>query len=82
VGIPDDKFGEVVTAVVEVGADEEGDGVDSAALIAHVRSKLAAYKAPKQVFLIDTVGRAPNGKVDYKRLRAYAVDTAAAAAAG
>jgi fatty-acyl-CoA synthase len=83
VGIPDDKFGEVVTAVVEVGADDEGgDGVDSAALIAHVRSKLAAYKAPKQVFLIDTVGRAPNGKVDYKRLRAYAVDTAAAAAAG
>jgi acyl-CoA synthetase (AMP-forming)/AMP-acid ligase II len=83
VGIPDDKFGEVVTAVVEVGADDEdGDGVDSAALIAHVRSKLAAYKAPKQVFLIDTIGRAPNGKVDYKRLRAYAVDTAAAAAAG
>jgi fatty-acyl-CoA synthase len=83
VGIPDDKFGEVVTAVVEVGADDEGgDGVDSAALIAHVRSKLAAYKAPKQVLLIDTVGRAPNGKVDYKRLRAYAVDAAAAAAAG
>ena len=83
VGIPDDKFGEVVTAVVEVGTDHEGgDGVDSAALIAHVRSKLAHYKAPKQVFLIDTIGRSANGKVDYKRLRAYAVDTAAAAATG
>jgi 3-oxocholest-4-en-26-oate---CoA ligase len=75
VGIPDDKFGEVVAAVVEIG---DGDGVDSGALIAHVRSKLASYKAPKQVFQIDTIGRAPNGKVDYKRMRAYAVDTAAA----
>jgi fatty-acyl-CoA synthase len=74
VGVPDDKFGEVVTAVVEVapGADLDTEGV-----IAHVRTKLASFKAPKQVFLIDTIGRAPNGKVDYKRLRAYAVDTAA-----
>ena len=37
-------------------------------------AKLAAYKAPKHVFVVDTIGRAPNGKVDYKRLKAYAVD--------
>ena len=71
VAVPDDTFGEVVAAVVEVGPD---DAVDADALIAHVRSKLAAYKAPKHVVLIDTIGRAPNGKVDYKRLKAYAVD--------
>jgi 3-oxocholest-4-en-26-oate---CoA ligase len=69
VGVPDEKFGEVVGAVVEA---EPGVAVDSAELIAHVRSKLAAYKAPKHVFVIDTIGRAPNGKVDYKRLKAYA----------
>jgi fatty-acyl-CoA synthase len=71
VGVPDDKFGEVVAAVVEPAA-----GADVAAdeLIAHVRSKLAAYKAPKHVFPIDTIGRAPNGKVDYKRLKAFAAD--------
>jgi fatty-acyl-CoA synthase len=37
----------------------------------HVKSHLAAYKAPRQLVLIDTIGRAPNGKVDYKRLKAH-----------
>jgi fatty-acyl-CoA synthase len=71
VGVPDDKFGEVVSAVVET-ADGE---VDTDGLIAHVRSKLAAYKSPKHVVVVDTIGRAPNGKVDYKRLKAYAADS-------
>jgi fatty-acyl-CoA synthase len=71
VGVPDDKFGEVVSAVVEA-ADAE---VDADALVAHVRSKLAAYKAPKHVVVVDTIGRAPNGKVDYKRLKAFAADS-------
>ena len=42
-------------------------------VIAHVKSRLAGYKAPRRVFAIDTVGRAPNGKVDYKRLRELAI---------
>ena len=71
VAVPDEKFGEVVAAVVEVPPTES---VDPAELIAHVRSKLAAYKAPKHIFVIDTIGRAPNGKVDYKRLKAFAAD--------
>ena len=48
-------------------------------LIAHVKAKLASYKAPKHVVPVDTIGRAPNGKVDYKRLKAYAVDHSAPA---
>jgi fatty-acyl-CoA synthase len=72
VGVPDDKFGEVVGAVVEATA---GTDISSDDLIAHVRSKLAAYKAPRHVFTIDTIGRAPNGKVDYKRLKAFAAGT-------
>jgi 3-oxocholest-4-en-26-oate---CoA ligase len=76
VGVPDDKFGEVVGAVVE---PVPGATVDHEELKRHVRSKLAAYKAPKHVFTIDTIGRAPNGKVDYKRMKAYAADTAGAA---
>ncbi len=72
VGVPDDKFGEIIVAVVELNP---GDELDRAAVIAHVKSKLASYKAPKHVLTIDTIGRAPNGKVDYKRLRAYAIDT-------
>ena len=68
-GVPDEKFGEAVTAVVEPDLDAL---VDEAEVIAHVKETLAAYKAPKRVLTIDTIGRGPNGKVDYKRLRAYA----------
>ena len=71
VGVPDEKFGEAITAVVEPAP---GAQVDEAALIAHVKEHLAHYKAPKRVLTIDTIGRAPNGKVDYKRMTTYAVD--------
>jgi fatty-acyl-CoA synthase len=74
VGVPDDQFGEVVAAVVEPAG---GEPVPAEELIAHVRTKLANYKAPKYVFRVDTIGRAPNGKVDYKRLKAYAANARA-----
>ena len=71
VGVPDDKFGEAITAVVELAPQTE---LDEPAIIAHVKAKLAPYKAPKRVLAIATIGRAPNGKVDYKRLKQYATD--------
>jgi fatty-acyl-CoA synthase len=71
VGVPDEKFGQAVTAVVEL---VPGLVLDERALIDHVKGKLAHYKAPKYVLSISTIGRAPNGKVDYKRLTAHAVD--------
>jgi fatty-acyl-CoA synthase len=75
VGIPSEQFGEVVAAVVEPA---DGVEVDATDVIAHVRAKLAAYKAPKQVVVVPTIGRAPNGKVDYKRLKAEATERTAA----
>ena len=69
VGVPDEKFGEAVTAVVQV---REGADLDEGDVIAHVKTKLAAYKAPKRVVVVDTIGRAVNGKVDYKRLKGEA----------
>ena len=71
VGIPDDKFGEAITAVVQA---HPGYELDSSELIAWVKSRLASFKAPKHVVPIETIGRAPNGKVDYKRLKGYAAD--------
>ena len=44
VGLPDDKFGEAITAVVEAQPDEP---VDEADIIAHVKGKLASFKAPQ-----------------------------------
>jgi acyl-CoA synthetase (AMP-forming)/AMP-acid ligase II len=71
VGLPDDKFGEAITAVVQARDDQD---LDEQELIGHVKQNLASFKAPKQVVPIDTIGRAPNGKVDYKRLKQYAAD--------
>jgi 3-oxocholest-4-en-26-oate---CoA ligase len=77
VGLPDEKFGEAITAVVELAP---GSDLDEADVIAHVKGRLASYKAPKRVLPIDTIGRAPNGKVDYKRLKSWAGDQVGAEA--
>ena len=71
VGVPDEKFGEAVTGVVEL---RPGWTIEESEVIAHVRQTLAAYKSPKRIVVVETIGRAPNGKVDYKRLKAEAVD--------
>ena len=71
VGVPDEKFGEAITAVVELAPDTT---TDPSELIDHVKASLAAYKSPKSVIFIDTIGRAPNAKVDYKRMKQYALD--------
>ena len=69
VGIPDERFGEAICALVEPHA---GDAIDEATLIAHVKEHLAGYKAPKRIVAIESVGRAANGKLDYKALKALA----------
>jgi acyl-CoA synthetase (AMP-forming)/AMP-acid ligase II len=71
VGVPDDKFGEAITAVVE---PFPGSAIDEGDVIAHVKGKLAAYKAPKRVVVVDSIMRAPNGKVDYKGVRSRALE--------
>jgi fatty-acyl-CoA synthase len=71
VGVPDDRFGEVICALVEPSA---GSTIDGDELIEHVKGRLARYKAPRLVLEVDTIGRAPNGKVDYKGLRAQALE--------
>ena len=72
VGVPDERFGQAVTALVE---PLPGRSIDSAELVAFVRRTLAAYKSPKHVISIDSVGRAGNGKLDYKSLTARAIAT-------
>ncbi len=71
VGVPDERFGEAITALVEA---RPGLDIDEALLIAHVRQTLAAYKSPKRILEVDTIGRAPNGKLDYKRLKSEALN--------
>jgi 3-oxocholest-4-en-26-oate---CoA ligase len=72
VGVPDPTYGERVVAVVE---PVDGEPVPAEAeLIEHVKGRLASYKAPRRVRSVATIGRAPNGKVDYKRHRAESME--------
>lgn len=75
VGLPDDRFGETICAVVEA---EDGAELSLTELSDHVKHSLAAYKAPRNLVVVDSIQRAPNGKVDYKRLKGLAVDRVAA----
>jgi acyl-CoA synthetase (AMP-forming)/AMP-acid ligase II len=71
VGVPDDRFGQAITAVVEPAA---GHTIDPGELIEHVKARLARYKAPKSVHVVDSVGRAVNGKLDYRKVTAIALE--------
>jgi len=71
VGIPDTRFGETICAVVEASP---GESPELDELSEHVKGHLASYKAPRHLVLVETIGRAPNGKVDYKRLKGVAVE--------
>jgi acyl-CoA synthetase (AMP-forming)/AMP-acid ligase II len=71
VGLPDERFGERVVALVVLR-----HGPVPADLDEHVRRHVAGYKAPRQVFPVDAVERFPSGKPDY----AWARETALARA--
>jgi acyl-CoA synthetase (AMP-forming)/AMP-acid ligase II len=70
VGVPDDRWGEAITAVV---SSHEGE-LDGAAIIEHVKRSLAGYKAPKHVVQVPEVYRSPAGKPDFKRTRQTAME--------
>jgi fatty-acyl-CoA synthase len=72
VGLPDDRFGEIICAVVE---PQPGATIEDDALVEHVRARLARYKAPRKVLVVDTIGRSPAGKVDYRGLKEKALQS-------
>jgi 3-oxocholest-4-en-26-oate---CoA ligase len=69
VGVPDERFGERVVALIE---PHDGADVVAEDMIAFVKSRLASYKAPREVVVVDSVHRGPNGKLDHRRLRELA----------
>ncbi len=74
VGVPNEKWGQAVTAVVELA---DSQPFDEERLKIFVREKLAGYKTPKFIFTGGPPFRAPNGKADYKAVSAYARDEVA-----
>jgi acyl-CoA synthetase (AMP-forming)/AMP-acid ligase II len=72
VGIPDERFGERVVALVVLRNNELPHDLDG-----HVRRHVAGYKAPRQVFPVEAVERFPSGKPDYAWARELASSLAA-----
>ena len=70
VGVDDERFGQAVTAI----AATDGTPLDEAEVVAHVKTQLARYKAPKRVVFVAEVPRAPNGKADYAAAKQYVRD--------
>jgi len=66
IGVPDDKWGELVTAIVVVS---EGGQVTQEEIIAHCRGRIAGYKIPKRVEFRDELARTATGKIQKFKLR-------------
>ena len=60
VGVPNVRFGQMVTAIVEM---RDGTALDEPALLDYLRSRLAGQKLPRAI-LVDAIRRGPNGKAD------------------
>jgi acyl-CoA synthetase (AMP-forming)/AMP-acid ligase II len=71
VGLPDEKWGQRVSALVLV---RDGHTCSEEDISAHCRSKVAGYKTPRSWFFVDTLNRQPSGKPDYRWAKARALE--------
>src|ERR1700733_2996608 len=62
VGVPDEKYGQAVSAVVEL---REGQSVDLETLLTFLRASLSGYKLPRAMTVVGKVPRNPAGKAQY-----------------
>jgi oxalate---CoA ligase len=67
-GVPDEKYGEVVQAVVVARA-----GVESKALIEYCRGHLSPFKVPRIIHIVDSIPKGPTGKIQ-RNLLSQALD--------
>ncbi len=63
VGVPDERFGERVAAVIAL---REGMSATLDELVASARTKIAGYKVPRSAWFVDEIRRSPAGKPDYR----------------
>jgi long-chain acyl-CoA synthetase len=66
IGVPDDRWGETVKAIIVPRA---GCTPDAASIIAHAQTRIAKFKCPTSIDLIDVLPRNPSGKILRRTLR-------------
>ena len=79
IGVPDERLGERVAAIVQA---RDGRAPDFAGLTDHVRGEIAGYKVPRSLWLTEQVMRNPGGKPDYRWAQTYASENEAHAHLG
>jgi acyl-CoA synthetase (AMP-forming)/AMP-acid ligase II len=72
VGVPDERWGSAVTAVVQPAPGTAEPTLDD--LTVHCKEHLAGYKAPKRLVVVDRITRSPTGKPDYRWAKHIATD--------
>jgi acyl-CoA synthetase (AMP-forming)/AMP-acid ligase II len=78
-GVPDERFGERVAAVVGL---RPGVSAAEEELREHCRATIAGYKVPARIEFVPSVVRSPSGKADYRWARAVLTGTDDAGGAG
>jgi len=70
IGVPDDKWGEAVKALVVLKNDpKQGEALTESEVIAHCKAKLGGVKSPKSVEFVPEIPKTPAGKFDRKAMR-------------
>jgi fatty-acyl-CoA synthase len=72
VAVPDERLGERVALVAALVPDRSADAAE---IVAHVKSQIATFKAPRHVVFVERVERSPSGKADYRWARQIATAT-------
>ncbi|MEU9883271.1 acyl-CoA synthetase [Streptomyces phaeochromogenes] len=73
-GVPDEKWGNHVAAVVQLRTGAGQPSLDD--IQTHCRTHLAGYKIPRQLVITDSIQRSPSGKADYRWARSVAAEAA------
>jgi 3-oxocholest-4-en-26-oate---CoA ligase len=71
IGVPDDLLGQRVGALIQPRAGHE---IDLADVEAHLRTRIAGYKVPRVVWVVEQIRRTPSGKADYRWAHRHARD--------
>jgi acyl-CoA synthetase (AMP-forming)/AMP-acid ligase II len=71
IGVPDDRLGQRVAALIQV---RPGAKIDLAAIEEHLRERIAGYKVPRAVWLVDEIHRTISGKADYRWAHQHATE--------